>query len=792
MRLITECDDMNDIKKRQININLIVLAIVFAITFVSLFTYFPIYSNALEQKSKELKQNTELQAILLKQIFNPAIKANSRYAKKRETEIALKKIKSLWFKLNFKKPHQEFFLVHKNPTTEKLELTFSSKGGTPLPGHVRLIKPTMYMAINGQYGVQSITDISDNIVLASYAPIIDNEWGVVIMYDQSSMTPHFLDNITYTVFSSLLISLIIWLVLRVTLRNLNTKIIRSEERYQQVLSTSPDLVWETDDKGKITYLSHQISPLLGYKSDDILSHQFSSLFANKDSKISNLIWQQKFMLGERFHNIEIEFSHKSGQRVYMQLSGQPIFNKRKNIIGYRGIARDISPLKHCENKNNNMAYFDSLTHLANRTFMVDKLSKRIKNQVSSTLKPSSIILIDLDNFKKINETQGHHTGDQLIKIIAKRLQDYLPEAALLSRFGGDEFVILTKQTTEMVPSEFHNKMVNYLTNLLTKINAPIHLDDKSIQIKVSIGIAIIPKDGNTLSEILKNTDNALLQAKLSGKNRFQFYDQSNQTKKLEKLKNTKQLKQAITKQEFELYYQPQYDTETHKIIGMEALLRWHNPETLKILSANEFLKNAYDTNNMAEIDEWVIKTVGKDIAKLTQAGVNIPPISINLSSQKLQETSLPKTLEETIKRNFISASLIKVEITESSLLQDIEKSMRTLQQLRILGVKVCIDNFGTGYSSLSYIQSLPIESIKIDKSFIENIATSNSDMQICHTFIQLAKSLQLSVIAEGVQSELQAQILNKEGCHIHQGYLYSRPESLKKITAQLNHSPLST
>ncbi|WP_321324824.1 EAL and GGDEF domain-containing protein [Thiomicrorhabdus sp.] len=783
---------MNNIKNRQININLIVLGIVFAITFVSLFTYFPIYSNALEQKSQEMEDSAELQAILLKQIFTPVIKANSLYAKERETKTALEEIKSLWFKLNSNKPHQEFFLVHKNQTSGRLELLLSSKGDSPRPRHERLIKPSMYMAINGQYGVQSITDISDNIVLAAYAPIIDDEWGIVIMYDQSKMTPLFIENIAYTVFSALLISLIIWLVLRITLRNLSSRITQSEERYQQLLETSPDWLWETDEKGNITYSSHQTYALLGYKSDEILSHPINSLFANKDAKTSSLIWQQKLMLAEEFNNIEIEFLHKAGQLIYIQLSGRPMFNKRKKMIGYRGIARDITPLKQRENKINNMAYFDSLTHLANRRFMIDKLSKRISNQASSTLKPSSIIFIDLDNFKKINETRGHETGDHLIKIIAKRLQDYIPETDLLTRFSGDEFVILTKQTTDIIPSEFHNKMVNYLINLLAKINTPIHFDDKSIQVEASIGIAIIPKDGNTVSEILKNADNALLQAKSSGKNHYHFFDQSNQTKELERLKNSKQLKQAIAEQEFEVYYQLQYNTITNKIIGMEALLRWHHPESHKILSANEFLKNAYDTNHIVEIDEWVIKRVGKDIAKLTQTGINIPPISINLSSQKLEESSLPKMLEDTIKRNFISSSSIKVEITEGSLLHDLDKSMRTLQHLRQLGIKVCIDNFGIGYSSLSYIQSLPIESIKIDKSFIENIATSNSDMQICRTFIQLAKSLHLSIIAEGIQSEIQSEILKKEGCYIHQGYLYSRPESLDNIIDELSQNPLHT
>ena len=766
--------------------------IIFAITFVSIFTYIPLYSNTLEQKTQQIKDDAEFQAILLKQMLRPVIEAKNESGKKKETEKALKEIKTLWFQLNADKPEQEFFLVHKKPKGDKVQLVFSSKGDNPPPGYVRLIKPTMYMSLNGQYGVQSIVDISKNAVLAAYAPIIPKEWGVVIKYDQQSITPPFIETAGYTLFAALLISLISWLVLRLTLKTLSNRIETSEDRYHQLLVNSSDWVWETDKNGNISYSSSQVFNILGYTEEEVQSKPFSSFFESEDAKTSVLVWQQKLMLNETFNNLEISFYNKSKKVVHLLLSGHPVLNKNKKLIGYRGIARDISALKHREGKMINMAFYDPLTKLANRTHFIDRLRSHLKSQTpSNSLKPSALLFIDLDGFKKINDNKGHEAGDQLLKAVAQRMQNHARKTDLVGRFGGDEFVILVNHMEKTLPKDFKEKMDSYLSRLLEIIHEPINLEDKLLTVGASIGVAIIPRDGKTVTDILNHADTAMYQAKAKGKNNYQFYDKNTQTAVDTRLKHSADLRKAIENNEFEIYYQFQFNTLTDTIIGMEAFIRWHHPETHKILPASEFLKLAKDTNNIIAIDQWVINTVAQHITKLNKEGITLPPISINLSTEELEENTLPRMVEDTIKRNFISAESIKIEITESSLLHDLEKSSRTLEQLRNLGIKVCIDNFGTGYSSLSYLQALHIETIKMDKSFIKNIATSHSDLQMCRTFIQLAKSLQLNIIAEGVQSSVQKDILQKEGCYLSQGFLFSHPEPLTKIIKYLQENPLA-
>lgn len=778
--------------KSNVNISLILFLMIFAITFVSIFTYVPIYTNTVEQKTQQLKDEAQLQAILLRKIFRPATTAPTQWSKERAQENALKEVDSLWQQLSKERPEQEYFLVYKNPQDGVLELKFATKTNGALQEKLRLIKPTMYMSIMGHQGVQSITDYSERTIHAAYATVIKDEWGIVIKYNQQDITPAFVDTAHYTIFAALLITLISWLIFRLTLKNFANRKASSAERYHELLDNSLDWIWETDKEGKITYSSPQVQKILGYEANEIIEQPFANFFDAEEAKTAALVWQQKFMLSEAFTNLEISFVNKSGTKVHLLLNGHPILDKHEQLTGFRGIARDISELKQREGKMLNMAFFDPLTKLANRPHFIDKLRRHLNLQTpANALKPSALLFIDLDGFKEINDTEGHDIGDQLLTIIAKRMLSHARKSDLVARLGGDEFVVLISHHEKCLPPEFIKRMDSYISRLIATIREPINIDNRTLTVEASIGVAIIPRDGNTVSDVLNHADTAMYEAKAKGKNTYQYYDYTTQAAADHRLKTSAELRQAIENDEFELYYQFQHDIHTHKVIGMEALLRWHHPETHKTMSAQEFLETAEGTNNIQAIDEWVINAVAKDIARMNKETFTTPPVSINLSTREIEAYSLPNLIEDSIKRNFISPKSLTIEITESSLIHDLEKSSKTIKSLKDLGVKICIDNFGTGYSSLSYLQALPIESLKIDKSFVDNIATSHSDLQMCRTIIQLGKSLQLQVIAEGVQATVQRDILQKEGCHLSQGYLFSQPEPLSKVIAYFNDNPLA-
>lgn len=777
---------MKQLKTYQISINLILFLMIFAITFVSIFTYIPIYTYTIEQKKIKIQGDAELQAVVLKQILTPSTEAQTKWRQQKNTETAVNQIKSLWIQLNKDKPEQEYFLIHKNSANHKTEVLLSSRTQKPNLQSLESIGQTIYMAISGQPGIQNNTHFSEDFTLIAYAPIIPKEWGLILKYNNKGLKPAFIETISYTAFAALLITLISWLIFSLTIRKLNSKSLTSLDRYQQLLANSQDWVWETDKKGFIRYSSNQVLPILGHKPEAVLGKPLNTFFEPHNAKTAGLIWQQKLMMGEAVTNLEIEFINDSGKEVYVLLSGHPILDKKNKLTGYRGTARDVSELKTHESKMLDLATHDSLTQLANRSYFLERLRKHLKKQTpANSLKLSALLFIDIDGLKEINSSAGHEVGDKALMVIAKRMQNHARKGDLVARFGGDEFVILVEQMEKLLPKDLHIKMESYLQRLLDAIHEPIHLQDHHIQISANIGIAFIPRDGKSISEILNHSDKAMYQSKTLGKNNYYFYDQNSESAIDDKLKSSAELKQAIEKDEFELYYQFQYEMYSEKIVGMEALLRWHHPVSHKILPANDFIKSAQNTNNIIAIDQWVINTVAEHIAKLHKLGLRVPTVSVNLSTEKLEENTLAQMVEQTIKRNFISSGAIQIEITESSLIHDLEKTSNTLKLLRNLGVKVCIDDFGTGYSNLSYLQALPIETIKIDKSLINNIATSHSDLQVCKTIIQLAKSLQLDVIAEGVQSEVQKDILLKEGCLIAQGYLYSHPEPLDKITTML-------
>jgi len=380
---------------------------------------------------------------------------------------------------------------------------------------------------------------------------------------------------------------------------------------------------------------------------------------------------------------------------------------------------------------------------------------------------------------------GHKVGDQVLQTIAKRLNTLARSKDLVARLAGDEFVILIRNTDDMLMKAFKSELNAHLQTLIQAINQPISIQEHELTVGASIGIALIPQDGRTSSQILSHADTAMYQAKALGKNQYQYFENRMQEELDRRTCMIKSLKSALKNSEFELFYQLQVNSITNEYIGMEALLRWKHPIHKTYLSPADFLTVAEESNHIQAIDDWVIQQSISDIALLKHTLNRTIPVSINLSAKKMEDPTLPDTLKTALDAHYLQPNDLRIELTETSLLHNLDQVTQTLIALKNLGIKTSIDDFGTGYSSLSYLQALPVDTLKIDKIFIDKIATSDDDLQICRTIIQLAQNLNKNLVAEGVQSTIQKDILQKEGCTTIQGFLYAKPAPLSEVISRL-------
>lgn len=767
---------------------LLLFLMTFAIIFVSIFTYLSLYSNTIEQMQKQLGEDIQFQSTMLRQVFQPVADSKNPSSESTAMQAAINETKNFWAEMPKDNTEVTYYLTYKTPETGRIEILHTSNKNKLHEKHQYLIAASVYIGARG-YEEITINNLDNKeIILATYATIIPGKLGLVIQQRQHVAASYITESINYTLFAALLIILISLLVFRLRLRAISNKANSSEERFQQLLENSEDWLWEIDNESIITYSSDQAFGILGYNPEELQQRPFTALFDLKETNNDHLVWKQKIMFHDSFHNLEVNFKHKNGKTVFLLLSGHPILDNKQVTIGYRGTARDISEIKKREDKIINLAFYDPLTQLCNRQHFIDKLSKYLATiQSHQDTKPSALLFIDLDGFKEINDSEGHEFGDKLLQVIALRLQSNARKTDVVARLGGDEFVILLSPNNTHDLGQYVKHIEEYLSRLLEMINKSVHIEQTVLHVQASIGVALIPKDGKTVSSVLSCADTAMYQAKLQGKNTYQFYDHNTQKKIEQKLKTSNELTHAIENNELELFYQFQYQEE--KIIGMEALLRWQHPETRKIMSAMEFLDSVLETHHIQLIDEWVINKVAQDIHKMNQNLATTPKVSINLSTRELEANNLIEHIESALKKNFLSGHSLNIEINENSLTHDPEKSISAIKKLQKLGVTTCIDHFGTGNSNLSYLQALPIDAIKIDKSFIDNIATSRSDLQMCRTIIQLGKSLEFNVIAEGVESTTQKEILKGESCQNMQGYLFSQPIPLTKVIQYLQDKP---
>ncbi|MNJ96165.1 Cyclic di-GMP phosphodiesterase Gmr [compost metagenome] len=466
-------------------------------------------------------------------------------------------------------------------------------------------------------------------------------------------------------------------------------------------------------------------------------------------------------------NFESRVHRRNGEVIWISENARSVYNSDGTLLFFEGTVEAITERKLHEAEIQFQATHDALTGLPNRTLLYDRMQQAVLHSERYG-KLTAIAFLDLDQFKFINDSLGHQVGDELLKITAQRLTSCLRESDTVARQGGDEFVLLlTDQPNE-------EAITHTMQRVLHEVSQPWKANDLEFQITCSIGLTLCPDDGRDAETLLKNADSAMYKAKELGRNNFQYFSAEMNSSVTDRLELLNRLRQAITNEDFVLHYQPKVSLASHQIIGAEALVRWNSAHS-GMVSPASFIPLAEETGLIIPLGEWVLRTACRQNRAWQDAGYPPIPISVNLSPRQLARGDIVEVVERILRETGLAAQYLELEITESVMTTDVEKSFALLTQLRALGVKISLDDFGTGYSSLSYLKRFPVDTLKIDQSFVRDIATDQDSAAIVKAIISLGRNLNLTVLAEGIETEDQFQFLLANGCDEGQGYLMSKP-----------------
>lgn len=559
---------------------------------------------------------------------------------------------------------------------------------------------------------------------------------------------------------------------------LNQELLESQSRYQAVVKqTSEGLVLIDANSKQIMEANEAFCHLLNYTQSEIVKLTIYDLSSLNSTETNHLF---ETLLGKK-DNLFLEYilTKKDGSLIETEVNVSLITYRQKNIFCLS--VRDITERKLTENLLHYQAFYDSLTNIPNRAFLNTKINEILEQSKENSLL-FAVIFMDLDRFKVINDTLGHNIGDQLLQSCAQRIKNCLEKEDLIARWGGDEFIII-------IPNFDNLEKVTQIANqILAIVKTPFQIENHQFYISSSMGIALYPQDGTNQDTLIKNADIALYQAKDKGRNNYQFYRPKMNEEASELLLLEGYLHKALANNELLLYYQPQINLNTGKIYGLEALIRWKHPE-LGLISPAKFIPLAEETGLILSIGEWVLKTACAQNKAWQKAGLPPVKISVNISPLQFQQTNLLEIINNILVETELESHWLELEITESSLMHNIDFAISLLGNIVKIGVNISMDDFGTGYSSLSYLKKFPFNTIKIDQSFVRDLKENSPDLGIIEAVVALGRNFNLNVIAEGVEKEYQLNILKKIGCHLIQGYLFSKPLPLEEATKflEMNH-----
>ncbi len=577
----------------------------------------------------------------------------------------------------------------------------------------------------------------------------------------------------FAIVGLLVVSFFIVSILRNKIRKHIRKYISQSKQLNQIINLVPHMIYVVNSEGNVVLLNNYASEYFGTRTiSNTNTYQLLGKMPQYHVFFENDAELLKKGKGSIFKEVTC---NNYQQKEFVFNVSKVLFETDDNSSSILTVGVDITEKQNYQNKIKFIAEHDDLTGLPNRLLLKNTLLK----DFSSGDEKGAVLFIDLDYFKNVNDTLGHFVGDQLLFLVAKRIQKVIGDDAMLARIGGDEFIVYLKSDESNL-----KKLENYTTSVSRKIirliSKKFYLNKHSIFISASIGIVIIPRDANSYEQIMQRVDIAMYQAKAQGRNDFSVFKESMENDVFTKQKTIRELHSALENSEFFIEYQPQINGNNNKIIGLEALLRWKHPSG-EVIQPNDFISISEECGLILRLGKWAIEEVLKQLSAWLKKYDEIPFVTINLSVLQLKNEEFIDDLGLLISKYNIPTYLIEFEITESVMIEQLDKTIYTLLQLKNLGIRLSIDDFGTGYSSLSYLKKLPFDKLKIDYSFIKDVTTDNDTRTIVKTIIGMSKDLGLDVIAEGVETKKQLNTLKKMGCHNFQGFYFDKPNSVEYI-----------
>lgn len=549
----------------------------------------------------------------------------------------------------------------------------------------------------------------------------------------------------------------------------------AEQRYRSIFENTVEGIFQTSIEGQYLSANPALARIYGYSSAQELIENLNNIGQqlyvdpHKREEFSELMRTH-----ERINNFESRVYRRNGSIIWISENARAVRDLAGNLLYYEGTVEDITERKNYSDLIEYRATHDDLTGLPNRTLLKDRLQQAISNADRSKSQ-LAVVFVDLDQFKDVNDSMGHHAGDLLLVAMAERLKSCVRESDTVARPSGDEFVLLLSNLSGI------EALSQTLQRILTATAEPCSIEQREFIVTCSLGISMFPNDGSDSETLLKNADTAMYKAKQSGKNNFQFFTPELNAVLVERLELEYQLRHALAHDEFALHYQPKVSFSSQKLTGMEALIRWYNPHH-GLISPAKFIPLAEESSLIEHIGAWVMQKACEQCVALSKSTGLMLPVSVNVAPRQFYHKNLVRMVESILTSTGLDPSCLEIEITEGTLVEEPSNFIGILKNLKALGIKLAIDDFGTGYSSMGYLKHFPIDNLKIDQSFVRGLEADPANQAILKAIVILGHNLGLNVIAEGVETESQRDFLISIGCDEMQGFLFSKPLPRQQLT----------